>query len=883
MKKKVLLLVFLVSSVMQIVFAKYIVGNSSAKQIVTNDVIVDMGDNPGTLASRLGNDIYNITSLSINGQINGEDLATLRSMMGLGFEEFNSDNYNLSKLNLQNARIVKGGEYKKNYTLRDNDILPSSVFEYTKSLTEFTTPTSLKVIGEHSLAFSEKPLQVNLNDGLETIDWGAFAWNDFQTLNIPASVKKISYGFIYGCKNLSDITIDAANEYYVCSDNAIYTKDGKTLTAFLSSFTGDFVIPDQCAIIEGTVQAQMKSLVGKNIKTIGDISYFPEILAFGDSLNSIGSLRHSGRSLDGETKAYYFGCRNVPQGNYQNNNSYRAIEKAIVYVPEESVSAFKDHKYWSHAKDIKPIEYTDFAYLTGKEGPLNNLVFVDNEGGVVADGIHWTINEVVDQGNNKIEIPFVGLNVKNLQQSSVEAKLIVTVKSISNGQFSICFGDQCHTLSSSGTIEINDIIFSGGQTLSINDISWAPIYGQYGTSCIVDFQLCADGNTGGPLVSVQFNYPETFLRRMVVEEGTGTWCGFCVRGIATIDYMNSTYPDNFLAVALHCDDEMDNDNNYLNFSSWPIAYYNRKYLNDISKEIAEEYLLNQSGLQTDKMVRIENISYSDTEKTFLIHTSTRFGWDISDADYRLVYIVTEDKVGPYVQSNYYSGTGEEMGGFQGLPSYTFVEFDDVFREVYPSKTGVPGSIPATLKLGTSYDYEYEIAIPDNVDNTDNMQLTVLLYDYKTGEILNADRKKLSLQPEDNGESEDNGNTSQALIVHLTSGQQVEFLLDEQPVITFSDTQMLITTQMNVVAFPASDVRKFTYNIPASDDVDSDEMNRGDVNGDKRITVTDLIELITYVNTQLKPAGFNEKNADVDGDGMPTQTDIDPLANMILNQ
>lgn len=47
-----------------------------------------------------------------------------------------------------------------------------------------------------------------------------------------------------------------------------------------------------------------------------------------------------------------------------------------------------------------------------------------------------------------------------------------------------------------------------------------------------------------------------YKRNVLVEEGTGTWCGNCPRGAVAMKRMNEKYPDNFVGVAVHSDDEM---------------------------------------------------------------------------------------------------------------------------------------------------------------------------------------------------------------------------------------------------------------------------------------------------------------------------------------
>ena len=43
----------------------------------------------------------------------------------------------------------------------------------------------------------------------------------------------------------------------------------------------------------------------------------------------------------------------------------------------------------------------------------------------------------------------------------------------------------------------------------------------------------------------------TYDRVTVVEEGTGTWCGWCVRGIVALEYMRENYPDKFIGIGVH--------------------------------------------------------------------------------------------------------------------------------------------------------------------------------------------------------------------------------------------------------------------------------------------------------------------------------------------
>ena len=52
--------------------------------------------------------------------------------------------------------------------------------------------------------------------------------------------------------------------------------------------------------------------------------------------------------------------------------------------------------------------------------------------------------------------------------------------------------------------------------------------------------------TGSCLVAYQF-YP----KKVIVEEGTGTWCQWCPRGMVGMEMMKEKYPETFIGIAVH--------------------------------------------------------------------------------------------------------------------------------------------------------------------------------------------------------------------------------------------------------------------------------------------------------------------------------------------
>ena len=256
-------------------------------------------------------------------------------------------------------------------------------------------------------------------------------------------------------------------------------------------------------------------------------------------------------------------------------------------------------------------------------------------------------------------------------------------------------------------------------------------------------------NSWGEVI-LSFKPTTYFPRRIVMEEATATWCGWCPRGMMTIEQMKKKYPDNFIAIAIHSRDEMQVGNSYNPFldmvESYPSAYINRKekvYLwpFDIEdmKDKGEAKVTTQARCLSAKEVEVES--------------ETVFGFSDSEtAEYRLAYVVTEDNVGPYMQNNAYSNPSAEdnpndlMNWWVHQDSPVTMTFNEVAREIF-DYNGVEGLLPRGVTEGETYKTKYTLTVPDNVKDLSNVRIVTLLLDTRTGEILNADLCSLSDIPD----------------------------------------------------------------------------------------------------------------------------------------
>ncbi len=241
-----------------------------------------------------------------------------------------------------------------------------------------------------------------------------------------------------------------------------------------------------------------------------------------------------------------------------------------------------------------------------------------------------------------------------------------------------------------------------------------------------------------------------FTRNVVLEENTGTWCGFCPRGIAAIEYMKEKYGTQFIPISIHTRPDgvaeplasEDVEQVYapllLGLSSAPSALIDRKesLYTQMDKASVEQFF--QKELESCNANITCKAIYDEKKGKISVDTETEFSYDFSGADYRITYVVLEDKLGPYQQQNYYAGGGYgACDGWEKMSSVVRITYDDVARALVPSYTGQQGSIPSTVKADEIYKYTYTFYMPFNVTNADNVRIAALIIDPTTGEIVNA--------------------------------------------------------------------------------------------------------------------------------------------------
>lgn len=251
----------------------------------------------------------------------------------------------------------------------------------------------------------------------------------------------------------------------------------------------------------------------------------------------------------------------------------------------------------------------------------------------------------------------------------------------------------------------------------------------------------SDASFEGTVLSLSDGYH----KNNVVEEATGTWCGNCPMGYVGMHWLAENCEEDAIGIAMHYADPMDvleEGHAYApfepNIAGYPSSFFNRNWLQDVYPvpEDLEEELYLMADVPALGEITATVTSISDDNKTIKLDADMEFSIADEAGSYAMAYTVVEDGVGPYRQTNYFSG--EDPGtayGFEDKGKYVNLIFDDVARNC-SHPTPIEDSLPEVLTPGTTYHFSTEIVLSD-VTNLNNYRVVPMILNKRFGYVENA--------------------------------------------------------------------------------------------------------------------------------------------------
>ena len=264
----------------------------------------------------------------------------------------------------------------------------------------------------------------------------------------------------------------------------------------------------------------------------------------------------------------------------------------------------------------------------------------------------------------------------------------------------------------------------------------------------------------------------TFVRRSVIEEYTGTWCGNCPRGIVGLQRLEEEFGDRCIPIAVHT-----GTNEPMQISAYPelqpgtgipACAIDRGEKLDPYKGSSNAY---HYGIGNDFAARLAEPTEAGLELTaqwnddyqwdVRFTATTTFSIDSPTAPYRLAFVLLEDGMtgeGRYwAQVNYFSTEAgyddsktyldDDMKSWREAPyNVTDVIYNHVPVNTLGIKQGIQGSIQAPIAAFVPQTYTNTVTTLNVkvIQDKSRLSAVALLLNTETGRIVNA--AKASILP-----------------------------------------------------------------------------------------------------------------------------------------
>lgn len=262
-------------------------------------------------------------------------------------------------------------------------------------------------------------------------------------------------------------------------------------------------------------------------------------------------------------------------------------------------------------------------------------------------------------------------------------------------------------------------------------LSWTG--GVAGSLNSVNFWLSdPDGQTDGDSVNSHFsrivlrnNNNYTAPRRILFEEGTGAWCGFCPEAHLVLKNAKDQFGDKVINVSYHNDDSMSvaSGDTFLStyVSSYPDAMLDRKVFLGSTATWLNELASRVNG-NSPAEVFVEMKTFNLSTRTITYQVRVKFS-DYWYGNLNIGSIITEDRVrgdaypNLWSQNNYYSKFHNGGAGGASHPLYNEKEYMDgyihnsVVKAMPGGVWGVKGIIPQYITPNSEFSQTFSYVLP----------------------------------------------------------------------------------------------------------------------------------------------------------------------------
>ncbi len=281
--------------------------------------------------------------------------------------------------------------------------------------------------------------------------------------------------------------------------------------------------------------------------------------------------------------------------------------------------------------------------------------------------------------------------------------------------------------------------------------------------------ISGDGTSAVSKVRVMENPP---VHQTLVEEYTGTWCGYCPRGFAALEYIKENYPE-FVVASFHASngsssiDPMEVTEDFpVLVSGFPSAWLNRTYSCD-PHDGTETYgdlplpivgdIEALNAVPTAWSIKVSHEWESADILNVKAEVANMVGY--TDGDYKIAYLLIADglsgSTARWSQTNYYYSDLanpdyiDEFKAFFRGGKYSRSKVPLTFNDVVISADGIygiEGSVPTSLESEQTAEHNMSFditAIPSAMKVDPNKLRVIAALIDANGQVVNCAKEEVT--------------------------------------------------------------------------------------------------------------------------------------------
>lgn len=388
--------------------------------------------------------------------------------------------------------------------------------------------------------------------------------------------------------------------------------------------------------------------------------------------------------------------------------------------------------------------YTPNKGLTGADGDYVYGGFeIQPVEGDFNNRVHpWDFGTVIVMDSSKT----MDISMKNEGENPIrEISYVLTIGGVPQSEQTYTFSEP---YTETGKNFLVPVTFTASETKGSAEVllTVTKVNGQENTS---------DRNTAKGIL---FIINEAEARHVVIEEFTGTWCGWCTHGMVALDMLNKEFGDKVITIAVHDGDPMVAESYTQGAFELPSAKVNRGVLVDPYRGSSDkaygikEDVERELNTATPAGISISATWENEPQTSFKVMSETTFFIDADANQYGIGYALLEDGMkgtgSSWAQKNFYSGSSSDDPSLQPLTELPYeitdIEYDHVAVDAWGINEGVENSFKEA-QAGVTQEKVYSCDILGNalIQDKSKLSVVVLLIDKTTGAIVNAAKTVIS--------------------------------------------------------------------------------------------------------------------------------------------